>query len=638
MYNYKANFRYKRPSEGEYNLTANFAPLGNYFIYFDGVEVDSEAIVGMTQSGQLFTDNFILGSTVCREVELKVLKSYIEEIPNLVAIKDTDNNIRFTLQVDNIDDTNINFYVLSLVDSMVNLNVVYDYSSLPVKTAQQILNALCEDLLDCDAPEIEWGGDIPLADNQGLQARDIVSYIAEINGGYARIDEEGVLEFVKFDNSNYTEIDVNLCKDITIGEFHKIDRVYIEYGAGTRYYPNPYSGNGNTLYLNPDNVLITDSGEYTVDEVIQHIYSLINGFEFYSIKTNLCQVYQDQFPGDMLLYKLNNETYPSIAQIDWDFNIKWNGGYNCTVETKKQEETRVDGFTEKMRKVNIKVDREIGLISQQVTDIEQTTNIVAADYVEKVDIEYAQSQDEQTVPTSWSTTAPTWDDELVMWQRVQVHYLDGKIITSNPLICHKEEGKTVSFIQELYYCSESSQEPDLPTSGITTYDEVYEQWTLICPTNNPPKSVYFVCTQLVYSNGTYSWDDFSYVGGTPGPAKTYNEITTLATNISEISQQADEIELTVAQIQDVDIAGLEQRTTTLETSVNITTDGVRISQGSLGDYVLVSDDGMDIFSEGNRVAYARNDGFYAIDYIMNGWHMITLNNNNSFCFIRKEYN
>lgn len=106
---------------------------------------------------------------------------------------------------------------------------------------------------------------------------------------------------------------------------------------------------------------------------------------------------------------------------------------------------------------------------------------------------------------------------------------------------------------------------------------------------------------------------------------------------SSIEQRASGIEFNVSRIETEKIPEIEDRTTRLETCVSIQPEGVRISQGELGAYTLITDAGMDIYSNEGRVAYARNDGFYAIDYVMNGWHMVTANNKNSFCFIRKEY-
>gem|GEM_PF-5977582 len=377
MSKYQGNFRYKRPSEGEYNLIANFISLGNYFIYFDGVELDNNSILSLHQSGKLFTDNFKLGSTLCREVDLTVLKSAVSEHPSEVVIKDVNNVVKFTLQVDSVDDTNIDFYDYVLVDKMVNLNQTYDFSNLATANAQTVLNAICTDLLNCPTPTFSYGNDIALNYSTDFTARDIVSWIAEINASYAKIDEQGNLKLVKFQNTDPFEIDINTCEDIAIGEYHKIDRVYVDLGVYS--YGYPATNQFNTVYLNADNQLISDNGDYTRESVIQHIYSEINGFEFYSLSSGRCLINQDSIAGDQLVFYLGEERYPTIAQIDWNFNIEWYGGYSLEVETKAQQETNnISSVESKINSVRILVDRQNGVIEQQIgqltDDLHQQTS------------------------------------------------------------------------------------------------------------------------------------------------------------------------------------------------------------------------------------------------------------------------
>lgn len=369
MSKYQGNFRYKRPSEGEYNLIANFISLGNYFIYFDGVELDNNSILSLHQSGKLFTDNFKLGSTLCREVDLTVLKSAVSEHPSEVLIKDVNNVVKFTLQVDSVDDTNIDFYDYILVDKMVNLNQVYNFQFLEVSDCQHVLNGICTDLLHCETPTIEYGGDIGLLYSTDATAREIVSWIAEINGCYARINPVGQLEFVRFANTNPFEVSVDSCADFEVGEYHKIDRVYVDLASASFGYPS--TSEYNTVYLNPDNQLLSDSGNYTILDIVRHVHSVINGFEFYSVKTSRCAISQDSIAGDQLLFTYNNLSFPTIAQIDWKFNIEWYGGYSLEIETKAQQETRdIPSVENKLNYLKITVDRQNASITQQIA---QTT-------------------------------------------------------------------------------------------------------------------------------------------------------------------------------------------------------------------------------------------------------------------------
>lgn len=371
---YTGYFTYKKPSEGEYNYIASFEATANSFIYFDGVELNPSSILALSQSGTLFGNSFKLGSTVCRQVNLTVLKSEITEHPQVVIIKDIYGNTRFTLQVDSVDDTNIDFYDYVLVDKMVNLNQSYDFSGLETITAETVLEELCTELLNCEAPTINYGGDIQMVYSSDFSARDVVSWIAEINGSFARIDEEGNLVFIPFSNASPFEIDVNTCADFKLGEYHKIDRVYVELASASYGYPQ--SSSFNTLYLNSDNQLLSDNGEYTIQSIVEHIHSVINGYEFYSISTSRCEINQFGLPGDPIAFTFNGESYPAITQIDWSFNMNWFGGYVLEIDTKIQEETNFINSTEnKINSLRIIVDRQLGTIEQSISEISESVAI-----------------------------------------------------------------------------------------------------------------------------------------------------------------------------------------------------------------------------------------------------------------------
>lgn len=343
-------------------------------IYFDGVQIDNSAITSLHQEGSLFADSFKLGSTVCRVVRMSVLKDYVISHPTSVVIKDDDNTTRFTLQIDSISDTNIDFYDYVLVDKMVNLNQVYNFSALATPNVQNVLNDICTILLNCPAPMISYGNDITISYSSDVTARDIVSWIAEINASFARIDETGNLVFVKFENGlNTPGINVDQCADFKLGEYHKIERVYLELATGTAYYPSNYSGQHNTVYLNPYNQLFSDSGNYTISGMVEHVYDEIFGFEFYSIETSRSSIIQDALPGDLVKFSLDGTDYPTIIQADWDYNSQWIGGYTCMIETKQQQETSVIS-NPVLNNIKIIVDRETGTITQQINQMQGDLN------------------------------------------------------------------------------------------------------------------------------------------------------------------------------------------------------------------------------------------------------------------------
>lgn len=633
-------------------------------VRFDGTTLDEHSIMGLSQSGTLYeSGNFKLGATLCRQVSLQVNKDYVTNMnPTKVQIYD-GSTLKFTLQVDSVTEEDKRSYSYVLVDSMINLNValseIFDWDITKSYTVQNIVNNIC-DYIKSDRVTVDYIGSLAISWDWDTSARDFISYVAEINASYARISPKGNLEFIQHKKAVKHSLNINLCADIEVGEYHQIDRVGYEQATASIFYPNKEVEH-NTVYINDENTLITDSGGFTREDIIKHIYDCINGFNFYSIKIEQCQVAQDGIAGDLISlyadtslatdegeylissngYRIlvpqgNGESINFIVQTDWDFNSKWNGGYDCELDTSKQEETSVDTLTQKTKAINIKVDRELNKITQNVEDLEVSIKEIAANDVDNVLIQYAQIQGELQ-PQAWGDSV-AWNDEYKTYYRAKTTYVDTSEYYSTSYELTKTSGKTVSSIVGLYQCGDGETEPVAPTSAITTENtSVYNEWTRKCPRFNNEYPAYFICIQINYTDGSYSWSDVVKVVSQSSLQALSSRVKTVESSVSSVTQTASEINLKVTNITDTTIPNLDTRTQILETCVSVQADGLKISQGSEGAYTLLTDDGMEIYSEANKVAYAKKDGFYAIDYIMNGWHMVTANNKNSFCIVRKEY-
>ena len=107
----------------------------------------------------------------------------------------------------------------------------------------------------------------------------------------------------------------------------------------------------------------------------------------------------------------------------------------------------------------------------------------------------------------------------------------------------------------------------------------------------------------------------------------------LAEYESSMTQTADSLEARVVRNED--------RLTSFETAVTITADGVTISQGTDGSYTEFTDSGMDIYAEGNKVAWAEADGFSSEELMIGGahdsekWHMHMANDGKTLMFLRR---
>ena len=397
-------------------------------IYFDDELIKGDGLMSLSQSGELFDSTFKLGATLCREVNLQLSISHLpkNESPGIVKIYD-DNDIKFTLHVDNKEKVDDMSYSYTLVDSMVKLNVplsnIFNWDTSVAYIVQTIVDKVC-DYIGSKHIVVEYIGGLSMNWGWDTSARDFLSYVGEINASFVRINPSGDIEFVEHKNATVRHLDVSTCEDIAVGEYHKIERVGYEQGTASIYQPiNQVEF--NTVYINPDNVLITDSSGFTRENIIKHIYDKINGFEFYSIKINRCQVDQNAIAGDNLIVKIIEQCklttpdgkfitdelgrkiivalekgLPTIIQTNWDFNSRWNGGYELEIDSLQQEETQiVDNAVKQVRKLKITVDRELGKITQQVSEVNtkiEKTNSDLDDYKQTVTETYSTKEQTST--------------------------------------------------------------------------------------------------------------------------------------------------------------------------------------------------------------------------------------------------
>lgn len=584
-------------------------------IFFDNTELSSDDIISFSQTVKPFQNRFKAGVTVCRQFDLEIIKGgkiklgdddigfyvatneggentvdvgidvngiyyskdtilnkinigidsqgvYATDEPTVeFAIPETvriyeDNLLYATLVVDSYDDKDKQRLSLTLTDEMVRFNKTLTYEN---KTVKQILNQICashginlitQSFYMADQV-ISWG-------SGEVSERDFIGYVAEVNGGYAYINNEGNLCIEPYSNLSKGNIDLATCSDITVGNHHKFGRVYVELAEATQYYPD--KSNLDTLYLDPNNILLSDSGNYTIQGIVKHIQGVINGFEFYDVSVDKCPILSNVRACQIITI----DKYPTLVTIEWNYNLSFFGGYELQLDSNLQEETTVSdtAMLAKLKKIKIQVDREIGQISQQITDVSKSMTTV----IKKADDASLVANSAKDTADSASTKA---DDA-----NTKADNIAGTV---------ENLGQTVGTL-EGNVADNSGKINDASNQG----------------NNNAV------------------------------------QIETLITRMSELVQTSDAIALTVSKIETA--SGDNSKVlSSLQTSFKVQADGAYISQGKEGSYTKITDKGMDIYAEGVRAAYARVDGFYASDYITNGWHMMTSNGNNSFNFIRKDY-
>lgn len=338
-------------------------------IRFDGVLIDEQYYTGLTNNYEMFNESFKLGTTPMNNFKLKIAKEGVSTQPSNVTISD-GANIFADLQVDNVEDDDYE-YVYTLTDKMANLNFYYDASEIFIEGS----TTLYDIALDiCDKAGLILGTlnfrgynkRINWYDNRRT-ARDYIGYIAELNGGFARITGN-TLYFIKQKRNSLKTISIDDCEDYKLGEYHKITRVVYELGTLKYEFGND---TGNTLYLNGENVFITEEAE------VEGIYNDIKDFEFYSFSTGNCPIDYALKVGDPITFTDGTNNYPTIVQYDLEYYGGWTGGYDLSVNTEKQEETKVIGNKENIKNLQITVDRQNNIIKQTIEEVEEQSSKIS---------------------------------------------------------------------------------------------------------------------------------------------------------------------------------------------------------------------------------------------------------------------
>lgn len=318
-------------------------------IYFDNVLIDNDYYADITNDFKLFDEEFMLGTTSSNAFNIEIPYEVVNKIPDEVTIK-INNKLYASLIVDSYKIKDNNILSLTLTDKMVNFEFSYDASSIVPCTVANILSDICNKAnVELGTTEfINSDVEVDYYDNT-ITAREYIGYIAELNGGYAVIGQDGKLYLKKFVSSNI-EVDVNDCEDFKIGEHHKIERVVFD--NGLLKFESSSDESKETLYLNSDNVYITN------EEIFNNIVNVILNFEFYCFQTGNCPINENVFAGDVISFIDGNKTYKTIAQYSLSYYGAWIGGYSLNINSKHQQETQTHGIEKKVKNIKVRLDRD----------------------------------------------------------------------------------------------------------------------------------------------------------------------------------------------------------------------------------------------------------------------------------------
>ena len=335
-------------------------------------EIDQDGIMLLNATYKAFGEEFYLGSTATRSFDLQVNKDFITHYDYpIVKLYDDNDDLIAVLNVDKLNSEAKYYYDYELVDNMVKFDYYYDASEIFVDgstTLGAILQDMCDkagvvletDEFDGDDIEVSW------YDNR-VTARDYLGMIAEVNGGYARINKEGELELVKYENTSSATIDLNECEDFTIGEYHKITRVVFDNGVLVAKYGDD---TGDTLYLNTTNVFINST------DTVEMIYNSIQDFEFYSLSTTNNPI-PDLIGGEIATFTDGTNSYPTIVQYEIEYFAYWYGKYSFNIKSITQQETKVRTIEDVYKSLMIEQDRtnaQVKIVAEETQRIEENTS------------------------------------------------------------------------------------------------------------------------------------------------------------------------------------------------------------------------------------------------------------------------
>lgn len=353
-------------------------------IYFDGVLLDTDKYLGLTQKGKMFDKEFKLGGVMSREFKLTIPKADFDPNTKRVLIKYMSNDYaHLIIDKYTFNEGGIPTVDLTLVDKLVLADFNYDASSIVPTTTLGVLQDICNKigvvLGNIDFPNNDIAVDFY---DSTMTARQYISYIAEVSGGFARIEADGKLYIRGFSNKDASQgIVPELCEQILIGKKHCVERVVYDNGINKmekileNATPTVVDGEYEyleTVYISGDNVYVND------EQTFENIANEILGFEYYDIDTGKTYILPNTMSGDVLKLTYENQDYYTIEQFEEiSFLGSWQGSYKLQIDSGLQQETKVVGIGTQVKAIKVNLNRTNNTLQMAVSDIQtqkQTNN------------------------------------------------------------------------------------------------------------------------------------------------------------------------------------------------------------------------------------------------------------------------
>ena len=379
-----------------YNGGLDYTPL----ISIGGVEVDWSNIEYISIDDPIIdkaSQTMYLGTFVSKKLEMKFrvppaidLTAPITYIIKITEESSGDETI-VPIGVFNIETSPKDYYEKSTIVALdnavkfktaVNIHDFFDEETDDI-TALGLLQALCEHygVTLATYPNVNTNIKTASYDNS-ISGKQYISYIAEIMGGYAKIDRLGRLKIVPAKSNSVATIDATKANSLKIGEEYKITEVKYDNGDYVHSAPSTPE-TGNTLYIRPDNVFITGTEEQR-DEIISNIYNAVGNLSIRSITVeNYADFTLDA--EDIVTYTVDNDSYLTYYNNSYSFKGSIMGKVEISIPTKNQQATTnviATNLATQVRAIRTTVDQQSATFTREIIDTQNQVSELS-DSIEK---------------------------------------------------------------------------------------------------------------------------------------------------------------------------------------------------------------------------------------------------------------
>lgn len=341
-------------------------------IYFDGQLLDNSNYLAFNVNFQPFEKEFYLGSTGSITASLTIPKGALPQSLSEVIIK-LDGEDWYHCVVDAIEENDNEEYVISLTDKLVETEVGYDFSDKVPISAKSLLEDICTKFSILHDEFSFTNQDVEISSyDSTITAREYLSMIGELAGGYITINKEGKLEVKSYlDSISNNSIDADDVDTFKIKNTITIERVVWEFVSNKMESSEDESL--YTIYLDGNNLFLQN----ITREIFDNICNNIIGLTISNIKISTTNKF---FNTKDIIKFIDRESkeYNMLPFFEADYNGGFVGSYDSNLENSKQNETKVRNTAERVRRIKQIVDQDsntLQIVVQDVTEQKEVTNV-----------------------------------------------------------------------------------------------------------------------------------------------------------------------------------------------------------------------------------------------------------------------